>query len=427
MRKKLLSIVLLALLAVAAALPASADLLYTRQENYSNTALGLISGTGSPVSPLISNMGGDSGQSITGFSNSDSGYRIGITLYSSSTEGDTVEIYAPGAESGWSAASAWSKPAAEFTSSLINTRGMTAIDGYLYGVAYNNALVNKMSTAGDKYSELATYEFTASEGYTPHGEGIVNYNGSLYAIFSQSKGDYPNYSYLPNTLIKLNADLGVEKSLTLNGLNFNGVAGAYALSGSTLYVVSVGGSQPYGTLNPESQIEAVDLGSMTTKTLVTAQQVQDKDSTFKHFFSAVVPAGDYIYIQAVMWKADYSGYDIRVYQTTADKLAAGDIGTMIKDYTGTGWSSGMRYDPDTKLLWAAAGTALNSFDGTTWKQYDSDALKGSIGVFAIANVPAVPEPSDSGSSSGGCNAGMTGLMLLMALPALFAAKRRTKR
>ena len=44
---------------------ASADLLYTRQDqSYANTALGIIQGDGAPVSPLVSNLGGNQGQGI---------------------------------------------------------------------------------------------------------------------------------------------------------------------------------------------------------------------------------------------------------------------------------------------------------------------------------------------------------------------------
>lgn len=426
MRKKTLSLLLIIALSLFTVLPASADVLFTRQTNYSSTALGVINGGSEPASPLISNMGGDAGQGIFGYTNAEGNYRVAISLYGYGAAADTINVYSPGAETDWSKPDVWAKPTAEITTSLFNTRAMRAMEGYLYGISYGNPIVSKISTSSDDYREVATLEFEPDdEGYTAHGEGLVAYNGSLYAIFSASKGTYGNYSYLPNTLLKLDADLEVTAELALNGLNFDGGSqGAYALSGSTLYVASVGGSQPYGTLNEKSAIEAVDLSAMTDKTLVTAADVYKKDNTFNHFFKAVVPAGDKIYIQAVEWKADFSGYSMRVYETTAGKLTAGDIGTMIKDFTGEGWTAGMSYDPATGYLWAATGTSLNRYDGSEWKTFDKDALQGDLTQFAIANVPAAPTPGSG--SSGGCNAGVPAFMALALLPLFLRGKKRTK-
>ena len=426
MRKKTLSLLLIIALSLFTVLPASADVLFMRQTNFSNTALGVINGGSEPVSPLITNMGGDYGQGIFGYTNAEGGYRVAISLYGPGAAADTINIYSPGAEADWSKPDVWEKPAAEFTTSLLNTRTMREMGGYLYGISYGNPIVSKISTSSDDYREVATREFKPDdEEYTAHGEGLVAYNGSLYAIFSAAKGSYGNYSYMPNTLIKLDANLEVTTTLALKGLNFDGGSqGAYALSGSTLYVASVGGNQPYGTLNEKSAIEAVDLSAMTAKTLLTAADVYKKDSTFNHFFKAVVPAGDKIYIQAVEWKADFSGYSMRVYETTADKLAAGDIGTMIKDFTGKGWTAGMSYDPATGYLWAATGTSINRYDGSEWKTFDNNALQGDLTQFAIANVPAAPTP-DSGSS-GGCNAGVPAFMALALIPLFLRGKKRTK-
>ena len=61
---------------------ASADLLYTRQDNSnSNTELGIIQGNDDPVCPLVSNMGGYAGQRIYQFANSEGKQRLAVSLY----------------------------------------------------------------------------------------------------------------------------------------------------------------------------------------------------------------------------------------------------------------------------------------------------------------------------------------------------------
>ena len=80
MHKKFTAL-LLALCLLAISLPARADLLFTRQDNsYANTALGIIQGSGVPVSPLVSNMGGNAGQGIYPFKNADGYFRVAVTL-----------------------------------------------------------------------------------------------------------------------------------------------------------------------------------------------------------------------------------------------------------------------------------------------------------------------------------------------------------
>ena len=109
MRRKFIML-MLALSLLAASLPAQADLLFTRQDNgYSNTALGIIQGAGDPVSPLVSNMGGNSGQGIYPFKNADGNFRIAITLYTGNGT-DVISIYNPGEQSQWTQQSSWKAP-----------------------------------------------------------------------------------------------------------------------------------------------------------------------------------------------------------------------------------------------------------------------------------------------------------------------------
>ncbi len=96
MGKKMLRILAAALCLAAFSIPANADLLFTRQDNgYSNTALGIFHGTSAPVSPLISNMGGNAGQGLYSFKNADGAFRVAVSLYTGNGT-DVISIYDPG-------------------------------------------------------------------------------------------------------------------------------------------------------------------------------------------------------------------------------------------------------------------------------------------------------------------------------------------
>lgn len=403
MRKKLIYLAL-SLALLCAALPASADLLFTRQDNsYANTALGIIQGAGAPVSPLVSNMGGNAGQGIYQFKNAGGDYRIAVTLYSNNAT-DVISIYAPGKQSTWANQSSWGKPLREAATTLQNTRGVALLNGYLYAAAYDVPAVNRISTAGDVYTQDKAYQHSfPGTKYDCHGEAIVTWNNSVYAIFTGADNpwDTENGSYRLNQLVKFDGDLKVVSAVDMTGKNIDGFTpGAYTESEGVLYAASLGGVQQFGDKwNPQSCVEMADLSTMKVASLVTAEAMNKTDPSFKHMFDAIAVAGDKVYIQAARWTSgeDYTpGYNIRIYETTVEKLKAGDIGVKIKEFTGSyGYRLGLVYDASTKYLWAGVGYSLWRYDGTAWSEFDSNALKGNVSAYTVVSngdTPVGDEP-----------------------------------
>lgn len=437
MHKKFTAL-LLALCLLAISLPARADLLFTRQDNsYANTALGIIQGSGVPVSPLVSNMGGNAGQGIYPFKNADGYFRVAVTLYTSNGT-DVISIYNPGEQSQWTQPSAWKAPLREATTTLHNTRTMVELNGNLYATAYDIPIVSRVTTAGDVYKQDKKYEYYHNDSkYDGHGEGLCAYNGSLYAIFTGANDpwDTEHGSYRANCLVKLDADLNEVTSVDMKGRNLDGFTpGAYSQKDGMLYVATLGGVQLFGDKwNTGSCIEAANLATMEVKSLITAEEMNAKDPTFKHMFDAVVFAGDKVYVQAAKWTAgeDYSsGYSIRVYETTLEKLQKGDLGTLLKDFNGDyGYRLGLVYDEKTGYLWAGVGYSLWRYDGSSWTEFGSNALSGNISAYTAVNpigtiTPEDPDtPSGDGGGSGGCSAGYGLLALLAIVPAALRRKK----
>ena len=156
------------------------------------------------------------------------------------------------------------------------------------------------------------------------------------------------------------------------------------------------------------------------------------DPTFKHMFDAVVFVGDKVYIQAAKWTSgeDYTaGYSIRIYETTLEKLSKGDIGKLLRDFTGDyGYRLGLAYDESTNYLWAGVGYSLWRYDGANWTEFGSNALSGNISAYTAVSptgtiTPVEPDtPSGDGGGGGGCN-GDWGAIALLALMPLFLRRR----
>ena len=394
-RRTFYFILLLALLAALAPGAAQAELLFTRQDNsYANTALGIVLGNGAPIHPLVSNMGGNQGQGIYPFINADGNFRVAITLYTLKGT-DVINIHDPGPKEKWAESQTWNRPQ-EAGTSLRNTRALVSLGGYLYGTAYDVPTINRVITKGDRYTEDKTYTYTPLvAGNDAHGEGLVSYGNALYAIFTEGHDvwDISGGGYAPNQLVKLDGNLNVLAKKPMFGKNLDGFTpGAYIRQGNLLYVATLGGVQPFGnTYNPESCVEIVDLETMQISAPVTARKVKESDPTFSHMFGAVAAAWGKIYVQATQWTSveEYKpGYSIRIYETTANRLAQGDLGRLLRDFKGEyGYRMGLVYDPERNYLWAGVGYSLWRYDGSNWKEFDANALGGNISAYAATRAP----------------------------------------
>lgn len=408
------------------AAPCRADLLYTVQDDsYMNTALGIIHGSEAPVAPLISNMGGNAGQWLFSFVNADGNYRIGATLYTLGGN-DIVNVYNPGKLSGWATEQAWRTPLREAVTTLHNTRAVEEMNGYLYATAYDIPIVCRITTKDDIYRQDKKYQYTCGgDKYNGHGEALVTYNNHVFAVFTGGQNEMSSTmgTYRPSELYKFDADLNFVASRDLHSKNTDGMTpGAYIKSGNTLYLCALGGAQPFGDVwNKDTCIEGINLDTMESETLITAEQMRAKDPTFGHMFFAIAEMNGKFYIQTTKWESiedGGGGYDMRIYETTAERLASGDIGEPVKRFADDrGYRCGMLYDRGTEYLWVAAGYDLVRFDGTEWKMFDRNKIKGNISAYAVVSPEGnidgkKPAWSGDDSGGGGCNCAAGGLALL---------------
>lgn len=458
--KRWLSGMLLFALVLAFGAPASANLLYTAQTYYSNTKLGKIDvDTATLLTP--NSIGGNWGQGIFPFRDAQNRNRVAVTLYQGGA--DTIKILDPLSFS-------WSTPVATVSNDAqSNIRKMVSLGQYLYGISYGNnpyggqpsdiANVRRFDMTGDNY----VFDNNTGFAYTPavgqgHGEGLVAFNNHLYAILSTTMGGYP-FTYAPNKLVKLNADLNVVTSIDLGGKNTDGgTPSAYFLSptdemsvsSADLYITSWGGYQPTDTsYNPESQIERVNLNNLNHRTLVTGEWMRRRDPTWNHHFTAVAIHGRSAYIQATTWNrlpgTGGIGGQVRIYKR--DPVLIENLLPWHKIQslnTDGGWRVGMVVDGN--YLYVAAGRNLYCYRlpvmsysvPTVFGPNGTISLGGDISAFAF--VPylrdrvsaaeaalkelkqAKADAGDEKDSGGGCDAGFGWLLLLTVVP--IALRRR---
>ncbi len=380
------------LLLVFTAAAARADMLFTRQTTYSDpVSLGIISGSEAPFSPLQSNMGGNQGNGIRPFLDASGKLRVALTFYTGvgTSTADTVNVFDPGGKASWAVPSNWNTPLKQFTCSVKNIRAMSTIGNYLYATGYDRAVISRIVMTNDAYVENKTW--THPDGRGKHGEGLFTYAGHLYAIFTDTQGDpmQPDVAYSPNQIWKFDKDLNVIASADMTGRNMDGQQpGIYARVGGKLYVCSFGGYQETGGgYNGNTTIEVCDLSTLKCTQLAKGKDVQAQVPEWRYMFSGLAFIDGKVYLHGTTWTAPagvQGSHEMVVYETTADKLASGDIGTRIGSFVGDyGVQMGLNYDPTTKYLWAHAGDGIARYDGgTSWTLFDAAALKGSLSASA---------------------------------------------
>jgi len=359
---------------------------------------------GTPVKNVVTNLGGD--HQVYGFRNEENALRVLLAQYARG-QSDTVWIYdargeyrAPLKEARWR--------------SFSNSRGAAAMGRYLYVVDYDNAKVSKIDTRSDEYGEVSSFAFSGTAGYDVHGEGIVRVGDYLFALFNEVKGDWSSLEYADGKVVKLDGDLNVMATANVgkNALSIKAYNGM-------LYVVGNGGMQKGGDFNPDSMIQRVHPNTLAVETLLKASDASAAalpDAWGYDFRDLAFAANGDVYVFAGAYDATWSQFDSRIFKTTLQGLAAGNVGEVYRDPSGPGFTWRMEYDNVDGILWFAAGTRLMAYKGAESWEFGPAALGGNFYSFVVVDAPVNPAPGDSG---GGCNsAGFPAFFPLASLPLL---------
>jgi hypothetical protein len=243
-------------------------------------------------------------------------------------------------------------------SDVANLYDLVPIGNYLYALDYDNGRVVEINPKNG-YAQTGVY-YTVSPvvksgvTYYPHGITLLNIEGALYGLFAFANSSFT--TYINSELIKFTIDGG--HSITVGSNNYNNQfaqnAFAMSVSGSKLFVASVGGYQGTGYNTTSSIQSIVYTGTLRTTAIST---VMKPSSTYPYNFLDVSFDGPTAFVLMGAYNSDFELTGVLLKTTNFSTFTAVDSFTSIPYYY---WAA--QYTPDNNRLWYARGNEIWVFD-----------------------------------------------------------------
>jgi hypothetical protein len=271
---------------------------------------------------------------------------IAVTDYTGSA-GNPVYIFnATNGDLNTTVSSGWSDVA--------NLYDLVTVGNYLYALDYDNGRVVEINPRNDFAQTGVSYTVSpvvqAGVTYYPHGVTLLNIEGSLYGLFAFANSTFT--TYIDSGLIKFTIVGG--SSITVGANNYNNKfaqnAFAMSVSGSDLYVASVGGYQGTG-YNKTSSIQSIPYSS--TLRTATISTVMSPSSTYPYNFLDVSFDGATAFVLMGAYNADFELSGVLLKTTNFSTFNTIDSFTSIPYYY---WAA--QYTSDNNRLWYARGNQI---------------------------------------------------------------------
>jgi hypothetical protein len=367
----LFSLALALLSAAAAQAQAVTDAKDTAYATYSvyyyNSA-----GTGYGMAGRIADTGGDSASAITAYPDMsggttsvplngdptvqgfdfDSTAGIAVTDYTGTT-GNPVYIYnASNGDLTTTVSGGWFDVA--------NFYAFVPIGNYIYALDYDNGRVVEINPNNGYQQTGVTYTLPSIEQsgvtYYPHGVSLLNISGALYGLFTYANASFT--TYINSELVKFTIKGGVSITIGGNAYNSNFAQNAFAMavSGTNIYVASVGGYQSTG-YNTTSSIQSISYSAALRKG--TVNSVMSPSSTYPYNFLDISFNGSTAYILMGAYNTDFELSGTLLKTTNFTTFTAIDTFSSIPYYV---WDA--QYNSSNNRLWYVRGDQIWVYDAS---------------------------------------------------------------
>jgi hypothetical protein len=247
-----------------------------------------------------------------------------------------IDIYNP-------VANPWAYIGTKTWNSMGNLYGAVSKGNFIHTIDYDNAALVTIAMTGDIYTESGSYLFPdyfnaiegpnrpplAPAGLQHNGVALLKNGNLLLALFTTVDDPWGAAVYQASTLVRLRIEpatgalsytAGDYAKVGKNALALEPFAFTFNNADyNNIYIPCIGGPQNFGSHNPDSRLDIVDLNTMTARTVFQAGPANGTSDQFDFRDIVIGNRGD-VYILAGHYNDDYATFRGRVYKTTAAVL-----------------------------------------------------------------------------------------------------------
>jgi hypothetical protein len=378
---------------------ADADIFYA-VSNYSTGSAGIITKGNSEYSVkknVVTNFGVDAAGFT--FNDHNGNQRAMIREYNYGPN-DPVYIWDP---------SDWSKPIVNKNSFGSNIHAAASSGQYLYLATYESYAGSGEDTGevvrvdmknGYVRDRAYHYERFTSEGgnrLSPHAEAIYVGSGKIYALFGMPYNGVNEYE--ASEIVEFDSGLNVLRKAKLE--DASGKEGRnptrMAYYGGKLYIACMGGYQGPGSWG---DVWEVDISAMTARQVLDGHDipytVNGESANVGMYGIDFAPDGT-AFLLSGSYDSSYM-FRARLFVTTAARLAAGDAGTSVKEYTQSpGYSWDILWDGPSATLWCMTGRSLEARNkaGALLRTFTPAEVGDNIYSISLLNGTSAPDSSET--------------------------------
>lgn len=285
----------------------------------------------------------------------------------------------------------WTSPLASKTwAAVANLHAVATSGNYLYATDYDLGKIALVDMSNNVYSQAtgAYYDFPselAVTGTAYHGEGLVVYNGFLYALFTCNPGG--GYSTYDDSYVLQYAIDATDGTLTfIDYVRVGKNAFTLELYGNTLYICALGGMQNAGSYNTATCLSIVTIDNNDSMSVANVSLATGMSGDFRDISIA---NGSNAYILLGYYDSSYANLVGKIYHSTVANLSSPANWTEVVSINDAGYLWGIQAEASPTRLWYVKGNSIDVYGslptttGSTPTSFSTSNLAGSTGYTSL--------------------------------------------
>ena len=252
-----------------------------------------------------------------------------------------------------------------------NLYSLVKLGSYLYAIDYDNARVVEIDPSTYQQTGLS---YTLASGFVPsgtvaRGQALIVIGSTLFGLFTFCNSSWTTwansllvrFTVVPGT----GGSISIADTTTEKAYNANIAPNAFAMdvSGSNLYIASIGGAQgSSGTPNSASRLQSIAYGTtmLNGATVTDVMKPTTAGGTYPYEFRDISFNGSTAYVLMGTYNSSWNLAGLLV--KTTDFTTFTTVNSFSGGASGYFWTA--QYTSDNSRIWFVRGNQILVYDAT---------------------------------------------------------------